>query len=151
MFKDTITYTDYDNNTQTDDLYFNLNKVELTKLMYSVPGGLDKKLEKILDRIQKGDVDVVGETVEFFEDLIKRSYGVKSDDGKRFIKSDELTEEFVQSEAYSEFFTKMFGDANLVNAFINGVLPTDVVTEITNSKEYQDQVRKLESGEVVSD
>lgn len=151
MFKDTITYVDYDNNEQTEDIFFNLNKVELTKLMYSTPGGLDKKLEKIIERIHKQDMDVVGEMVDFFEDLIKRSYGIKSDDGKRFIKSEDITNSFLQSEAYSTFFEKLFTDPNLVTSFTNGIMPSDIVSEISNSKEYQDQIKKLQSGDVVSE
>lgn len=137
MFTDTITYTDYDGNQRTEVAYFNLSKPELIKLSYSVPGGMDKALERIVARLNTGDQEVVGDMFDFFELLLTKSYGVKSEDGKRFVKSPEITEEFTQSELYSEMFMKFSTDPDYVNKFVMGVMPSDLAVEVQNNDEVQ--------------
>ena len=61
--------------------------------------------------------------IALFKDLIIKSYGVISDDGKRFIKNDKLREEFVQTEAYSDLFMELASDADAASAFVNGIIP----------------------------
>lgn len=120
MFKDTITYTDYDGNERKETFYFNLTKAEVIFMENSSVEGLFtgylKRIVELQDNVK---------IMEEFEKLVRKSYGVKSNDGKRFIKSDELTEEFLQSEAYSEFILKILGDADYAAAFINGIMPAD--------------------------
>lgn len=123
MIKKTITYTDYDGNERTEDKYFNLSKPELIEMQMSEAGGLEKKIEKIS---QEQDVAKI---IELMKDIIQKSYGVKSDDGKRFIKNQEILDEFMQSEAYSELFMELATDANAASEFINGILPKGLVEE----------------------
>lgn len=137
MFTDTVTYTDYDGNERTETVYFNLSKPELIKLQYSIPGGMDKTLDRIMKRLNSGDPEVVGEMFDFFEELLTKSYGVKSDDGKRFVKSKEITEEFVQSELYSEMFMRFSSDPDYVNKFVIGIMPSDLAAEVNNNSEVQ--------------
>ena len=80
MFKKTITYTDYDGNERTEDFYFNLTKAELLDMEMSTEGGLEKMINKIIST--KDTVKIIA----VFKDLIAKSYGEKSADGKRFIK-----------------------------------------------------------------
>ena len=84
MLKKTITYKDYNGIERTEDFYFNLTQTELMKWDLKTPGGLAAKLEKIT---QKFDVPSL---TEFLEDLIDKSYGIKSEDGVRFIKDPDL-------------------------------------------------------------
>lgn len=123
MIKKTITYTDYDGNERTEDFYFNLSKPELIEMQMSEAGGLEKKIEKIS---KEQDLKKI---IELMKDIIKKSYGIKSDDGKRFIKNDEILDEFMQSEAYSELFMGLATDANEASEFINGILPKGLVEE----------------------
>lgn len=123
MIKKTITYTDYDGNTRTEDKYFNLSKPELIEMQASEAGGLEKKIEKIS---QEQDIAKI---IELMKEIIQKSYGVKSDDGKRFIKNQEILDEFMQSEAYSELFMELATDANAASEFINGILPKGLVEE----------------------
>ena len=117
MLKKTIKYIDYDGNEREEDFYFNLSKGELAEMELSLNGGL----EGIENRItQEKDNKKI---VATFKDLILRSYGKKSDDGKRFIKSPELTEEFTQTEAYSDLFIELATDADAAATFVNGILP----------------------------
>lgn len=123
MIKKTISYTDYDGNERKEDFYFNLSKPELIEMQTSEAGGLEKKIEKIT---QEQDVAKI---IELMKEIIQKSYGVKSDDGKRFIKNQEVLDEFMQSEAYSELFMELATDANAASDFINGILPKGLVEE----------------------
>jgi hypothetical protein len=120
MIKKTITYTDYDSNERTEDFYFNLSKAEVAEMEMSVNGGITKMLEKIVaEKDQK-------RIVESFKDLILRSYGEKSPDGKRFIKTQELRDAFAQTEAYSELFMELATNAEAAAAFVNGIIPSSI-------------------------
>ena len=117
MLKKTITYTDFDGNQRTEDFYFNLTKAEVTEMEMSTDGGLVKMLEKI---VQEKDSKRI---IESFKDLILRSYGEKSPDGKRFVKTQELRDAFLQTEAYSDLFMELAMDAEMSAAFVNGIIP----------------------------
>ena len=120
MLKKTITYVDYNGTERTEDFYFNLSKAEIAKMELEIPGGMTEMLKRITAAQDTPSL------VKIFEDLILRSYGVKSDDGKRFIKTSELKEEFKQTEAYSELFMELATNADAASAFINGIIPADV-------------------------
>lgn len=117
MLKKSITYTDYNGEKQTEDFYFNLSKAELIEMQTSVDGGLDEHLIKLVQRNKQPEL------MAFFKDLILKSYGEKSADGRRFIKSKQLSEEFSQTEAYSELFTKLTTDSAAAAEFVNGIMP----------------------------
>ena len=116
MLKKTITYDSYDGVTYTEDFYFNLSRAELIKMECGVKGGLTKKLEEIAKSSDPTQIMPV------FEDIILKSYGKKSDDGKRFIKSKELSDEFAQSEAYSELMVQLIQDEKAASDFVNGLI-----------------------------
>lgn len=118
MLKKTITYVDFDGNERTEDFYFNLTKAEVTEMEMSVEGGLGKSLEKIVAEKDSKRI------IETFKDLILRSYGEKSPDGKRFVKNQELRDAFAQTEAYSELFMELATKADMAAAFVNGIVPS---------------------------
>lgn len=124
MLKKTITYTDYNDVERTEDFYFNLSKAELIMMETSTAGGLKQRLEKI---VQTQDNVAI---MEIFRDLIHRAYGEKSADGKRFVKSDELSTAFEQTEAYSELVMELMGDAEKASIFINSIIPAGLVDKI---------------------
>lgn len=123
MLKKTITYTDYDDVERTEDHYFNISKAELIMMDSSVVGGMRQRLEKIIQ--SKDNVAIM----EVFRDLIHRSYGVKSDDGKRFVKSEEIITAFEQTEAYSELVVELLGNPDKAAEFVNSILPKGLVEE----------------------
>ena len=123
MLKKTITYTDYNGVERTEDFYFNLSKAELAEMELSVDGGMSKMIENIS---KTNDVPSV---VKFFKEIILKSYGEKSEDGKRFKKSEELSESFSQTEAYSEMFMEFFTDTESAISFINNIIPDIEVPE----------------------
>lgn len=117
MIKKTITYTDYDGNERTEDFWFNMSKAEVAEMELGTAGGVTKMIERL---VQEQDSRRI---VEIFKDLICRSYGKKSPDGKRFIKTREIIEEFTQTEAYSQLFMELLSDPDAAAAFFTGVLP----------------------------
>lgn len=120
MYKETITYPGYDGTEYTEDFYFNLSKAELTKMELSEEGGLAEKIQKIVAANNTPKI------MEVFDDLIMKSYGVKSDDNKRFIKNDEIRAAFKETEAYSILFMKLSTDADAASKFVNGIMPADM-------------------------
>lgn len=112
-----IKYTDYEGNEREEEFRFNLTKAELMELQLSTTGGLDKMIRKITQS-QDG-----AKIIEYFKKIILMSYGVVSDDGKRFIKSKELSEEFAQTEAYSELFMELASNEEAAVSFVNGIVP----------------------------
>lgn len=131
MLKKTIAYTDYEDNERKEDFYFNLTKAELTEMELSTVGGLKKMLEKI---VMEQDTTKI---VAIFKGIIEKAYGEKSDDGKRFIKvvnGKRLVEDFEQTEAYSNLFMELIGDADAASAFIKGMLPLDLQKELDNKQ-----------------
>lgn len=117
MLKKTITYNDYDGNERTETHYFDLNEVEATEMELSVEGGMSKKLETIAKSENKAAM------FQFFKSLIEKSYGIKSEDGRRFIKSEQITEEFTQTRAYTKLIMELAQDGEKLAAFFNGVMP----------------------------
>lgn len=134
MLKLTKTFTDYDGNVRTEDFYFNLSKAELMKMEMGETGGLEKLLRKII--AEQDNVKIM----EYFDDIISRSYGVKSPDGREFVKSPELTKKFKETEAYSDLFMELCTDAKKAADFVNQVLPNvetstaqpEAVANVTN-------------------
>jgi len=112
-----VTYTDYKGVERTEELYFNLTKAEVAEMELSHTGGLSEHIKKIISA-QDG-----GQIISLFKELILKSYGVVSDDGKRFIKNEQLREEFSQTEAYSDLFMELASDADAASAFVNGIIP----------------------------
>ena len=127
MYKKTITYPDYNGEEIKEDFYFNLTKAEILEMQLEKEGGLAEKIQAIVDSKN------VPELIKIFKDLILRSYGKKSDDGKRFIKSPELSREFTQTEAYSELFMELATDSDAASAFINGIIPANLAKELPAS------------------
>lgn len=127
-----IKYTDYDGNVREEDFYFNLNKAEISEMELSEAGGYSKMLEKLQT---SPDVPKI---MAVFKDIILKSYGIKSDDGKRFIKSEQLSKEFTETEAYSELFMEIGSDPEKAKEFIVGILPADMRQQVAG------EVKKLE-------
>lgn len=117
MFKETVKYTDFDGNPREEDLYFHLSPAEMTQLQYSVQGGLKNKLDEAM---QKQDGKAM---MSFFVQIVKKAYGRKSADGRRFEKSEEIYADFEQTNAYTELFMKLVTDEAFTQRFVSAVLP----------------------------
>ena len=127
MLKKTITYTDYNGSQRSEEFYFNLTKSEIVKMQTSVKGGYDAQLKSIASGMNGAGI------MEFFENLIKQSYGEKSDDGRRFLKSEDISLSFMQSPAYEVLFEELVTDDKAAAAFVNGIFPQDLKDQIANA------------------
>ena len=130
MLKKTITYTDYNGVERREDFWFNLSKAELMEMELGVTGGLAEYMRRIVSAQDQPSL------IKIFKDIILKSYGEKSADGKRFVKIDEhgipLSLGFSQTEAYSILFMELSTDDEAAAAFINGIVPADISKEMEN-------------------
>lgn len=124
MIKKTISYTDYNGVERTEDFYFNLTKAEVMEMEMSTKGGLAEMIQRIVAAQDQPAI------IKIFKDLIVKAYGVKSPDGKRFIKNDEVVDEFVQTEAFSELFMELATDADAAAKFVNGIIPANLAKQL---------------------
>ena len=134
MLTKTIKTSDWDGNEREEICYFNLSESELMEMELSTPGGFAKKMQSCLSRKD------IPEMMEIFRNLILKSYGVKSPDGRRFIKSKELSEEFSQTSAYDSLYIELLTNPESATAFINGVVPKKI-SDKANSAEVKEQLK----------
>lgn len=124
MLKKTFTYIDYNDEKVTEECYFNFTKAELADMTVSTGEGLGTKIKRIIDAKDKKEI------VSILQEIILKSYGVKSEDGKRFMKSDEIRANFKCSEPYSMLYMELCTNAEAAAAFIKGVLPKDIAEKV---------------------
>ena len=117
MLKKTITYVDYNDTERKEDFYFNLSKAEIMEMEMGTTGGMVEMINRI---VAAQDAPAI---IDVFKKMILTAYGEKSADGKRFIKSKELSEAFSQTEAYSQLFMELATDADAASKFVNGIVP----------------------------
>lgn len=117
MLKKTIKYVDYNGVERCEDFYFNLSKAEVTEMQVSEEGGYDQMLQRIVDAQDNKEI------FKHFKAIILKAYGVKSQDGKRFIKSEDLSEEFSQTEAFVELIMELASSETAAAEFVNGIIP----------------------------
>ena len=120
MIKKTITFTDYNGVDRTEDFYFNLTEAELTEMELSMAGGYQQYVQNVINAMDGPSL------IRLFKDLIMRTYGIKSPDGREFRKSDEISRSFAQTEAYSKLFMELATDSKAAADFVNGVVSDDM-------------------------
>ena len=116
MIKKSIKYVDFNGEENAEVVYFNLTKAELTMLELRMKGGLSAYIKEAIESENNAVI------VDVFEKLILEAYGVKSPDGKRFMKSPELRNEFQHSAAYSEIFMEIVTNPTDAENFMKGIL-----------------------------
>lgn len=116
MLKKTIKYVDYNGKQREEDYYFNLNRTELVRMEADSDGGLPEKLQRI---VKANDGNTILKT---FEDIILSAYGIKSEDGRRFEKSPEISKAFSQTEAYNVLLEELTTDADAGAEFVKRII-----------------------------
>ena len=117
MVVEKIKYTDFNGLEREEEFMFNLTEAEITEMELTTDGGLSDSIKKIIAAQDTPEI------IKVFKMLLLKSYGEKSADGRRFVKSDKLSEEFSQTNAYSQLFMKLATDDKAAVAFINGIMP----------------------------
>lgn len=126
MLKKVIKFTDYEGNAREEEHLFALNESEIIKwITTSGDYSLDKLLKRLTE--EKNGKKII----EVFEDLIKRSYGKKSLDGRKFEKNEEIWNDFYQTEAYSKLFMELVTDAKEAADFVNSIIPNDLADAVS--------------------
>jgi hypothetical protein len=120
MIKKTVTFTDFDGNKRTEDFYFHLTEQELTEWELSVDGGLSGVLTRIVN--SQDTKTLIG----IFKDLLMKSYGVKTPDGRGFVKNEEVLNNFTCTQAFSDIYMELATDDKAAAEFVNGVMPTSL-------------------------
>lgn len=116
MHRETITYNDLNGVERTEDFYFDLSKPEIVKMQASAKGGYDVQLRSIAADLNGAKI------MEFFENFITKSYGEKSEDGRRFMKSEEISRSFMETPAYEVLFEKLVTNDKYAADFVNAVM-----------------------------
>jgi len=146
MLKKTLTFKDLDGNPITEDFYFNLNTSELAKLQLSHEGGFGDYLEKISAKRSGREV------MDTFEDILRMSVGRRSEDNRKFIKTDEIRDDFMFSGAYDVLFMELITNAGSAQEFIKSVVPADLVAQVEAAQQAEagkdESVKKLSKEEL---
>ncbi len=124
MLKREIAYEDFNGNQVTDIFYFNISKPELIELEVEYDQGFSAMIQGVIETKNHKSL------IKRFKEIVLLAYGQKSEDGKRFIKSDQLREEFSQTAAYIKLFTELATDDNAAAIFIKNVLPKDMIGDL---------------------
>lgn len=144
MLKKTITYEDFDGEKKTGDFFFHLSKAELVELEMSHRGGLSVALERIIE--SEDNKEIISE----FKNIILTAYGKRSDDGKRFIKNQELRDEFASTEAYSALFMELVTDTDAATQFVNGIMPAGMAEEVAQVVNERPELKPVEDVQRIS-
>lgn len=121
-----IKYTDYDGNEREENFRFNLTEAELMKMEFNTVGGLEALINKIVD---EKDTKRIG---ELFDKILLTAYGEKSEDGKRFVKSPEISKAFSETEAYNILYMELLTNENAAKTFIAGLVPQAMTGNANN-------------------
>lgn len=117
MIKKTITYKNFNDVECTEDYYFHLTEAEIVETEVGTPGGYAAMLMSIVNSKEEYKL------IKIFKELILKAYGIKSPDGKRFEKSEEISLAFSQTNAYSVLFMELARNADAAAEFVNGIMP----------------------------
>lgn len=143
MFTKTITYEDFNGTERTETHHFNLTQTEFMEIYANMPEGLSKAVDA-MDPIDPNNTDnenleatavKVIETLgndgvlNFYKELVLKAYGIKSEDGRRFIKSKQLSEEFSQTLAYDNMMMEFMTTEKASSDFINAIIPAKLANK----------------------
>lgn len=124
MLKRSITYETFDGETVTEEFYFNMTKPELMEMASQGAESFQELTKKVIETQDRAQM------IEQFKAFILMSYGEKSEDGRRFVKSEEISKAFTQTAAYPVLFMELATDADSAVAFITGIMPQDMLPEL---------------------
>lgn len=138
MFTKTITYEDFNGTERTETHHFNLTQTEFMEIYANMPEGLSKAVDAIdpnntdnenLEATAVKVIETLGNdgVLNFYKELVLKAYGIISEDGRRFIKSKQLSEEFSQTLAYDNMMMEFMTTEKASSDFINAIIPAIAV------------------------
>jgi hypothetical protein len=129
MYIKKIKFKDFNDNEREQDFYFNLRKDELAKLSAKYGQNFENNVRTMAMNDDKAGL------YKLFEDLIKSSYGQKSEDGLHFRKSDQIWDDFYDSPAYEALFMEIMSDTDAAISFFKGIMPKDIAEKVEEELE----------------
>jgi len=136
MIKKTIKYVDFKGNEREEDFYFNLSKPELMEMELTTKGGMSEYLDKIVKAQSREEL------IKWFRIIILKAYGEKSEDGRRFIKSEELSTAFSQTGAFEQLYMELVTNEKKASEFINAIIPEFTEDELAAADEKRASLAK---------
>ena len=126
MLKKTVTYEDWNGITRTEDFYFNLTRTECAELEYGLGPGksLSESFQTLIDTRDMGEI------IKTMKEVVLKAYGVKSDDGRRFMKNDEIRTAFVENPAFDEIYMELATDSDKAADFLTGIIPRQAIDQL---------------------
>lgn len=115
MLKHQVSYKDFDNKTVKETLWFNLTTRDSAKLTikYGDLAAYVKKIEKEKD---------AASMMVLIEDLVLTAYGERSEDGRHFVRNDEIRERFSYSLAFEALLDDLYSDEKKMSKFFDALL-----------------------------
>lgn len=138
MFKQTITYVNFNDEEVSKDFYFHMSKPEFVMLGV----GAEAMDERIKRMVATNDAKAV---LDELDSILKLAVGRKSEDGESFVKDQKAWNDFRFSPAYDEFVMHLMIEPNRMVEFINQLIPEKM------QKELRDHFAKQGSTPVVED
>jgi len=133
MHKIEVPYVDFNGDQRVDTLYFNLTKAEFMEQQLRHNGKWQDQMQRIIDSNDGATI------IDEFKRIIFSAYGEKSEDGRYFRKSEEISQAFADSAAYDVFFMSIVTDADAAAKFVNALVPQDLASAVAESKIAQPQ------------
>lgn len=144
MLKLPITFEDFDGELVTEVHHFNLSRTDLVDLELLEEGGLERKLRRIVE--EQDHRALIAE----FKSLVLTAYGIRSEDGKRFIKNQQVREEFAQTAAYDSLFFLLATDDKAAANFWLGIVPKSLREEVEKEMAKDEDLKDLTPEPVIS-
>lgn len=123
MLKKQITYTNFNDEEVTETFYFNLNQSEIIEWEHERPGGFANWLQEIINMKEAKDI------LEAFKRIILMGVGEKSEDGRHFVKNEEIKKKFEAHAAYPVLYMEMLQDSDKAVEFFQGIIPKEVAEQ----------------------
>ena len=126
MITKTVPYTDYNGQQVTEEFRFHFSEAELMEMQLSEHGGFNQRVQKIINAADQPAL------IKLVKEFVLDAYGVKSPDGKRFMKNEELRTAFLENPAYSKIFMELATDDVKAAEFVNGVVPEHMKKDVAD-------------------
>jgi hypothetical protein len=129
MFKKTIKFTNFNDEDVEKDFYFHMSKAELVEM--AANGEMQARLTKIMNSNDNQEI------LREFTEIIRKAVGIRSEDGERFIKSDEARSQLFDSAAFDELIIELMTGSTAAADFVKQLIPEKM------QKEMQAQIAKM--------
>lgn len=120
MFERKFTFEGFDGKTYEDVWGFYLSKADLLQIQLGTFVGLDQLMKRLIETKNGKEIMAI------VDEIIMKSVGHTSPDGRKFLRNDELRDEFRQTDAYSQLFSELVTDPEKVLDFIFGAVPKEI-------------------------